>query len=147
MKTMTNITINNKKNAIEISKNFEKKASVFGSREYKMLQKARRDYPDFRVVTKTAAKRNKDTYKGLTYSLMEKYISAHDEDGSIMKEFNNMRGVGEEAEAMMAEAITYGEMKAWFLDKFPEIEEFQAKREAILKGVEARRNAKRNEAA
>ena len=60
--------INEKKNAIELSKKEAKAAAKFGTTEYKQLQEARRDYPTFSVVTvtrKTTAKKN--TFKGLTY--------------------------------------------------------------------------------
>ena len=62
------MTINMKKNAIEMTKKFAKAAAKFGSPEYKQLQEARRDNPTFSVVTvtrKTTTKKN--TYKGLTY--------------------------------------------------------------------------------
>lgn len=141
---MKNIVINSKKSVIEISKSFEKKASIVGSAEYEMLQKARRDYPTFTVATKRAAKKAKDNYRGLTYSYMEKYIKAHDdENDSIMKDYKELRALTDEAKEMMAEPLTYGEMKAWFFETFPEIEEFHAKREAILKRVEAGRAKKK----
>lgn len=141
---MTNITINSKKSVIVISKSFEKKASIVGSPEYEMLQKARRDYPTFTVATKTAAKKAKDSYRGLTYSYMEKYIKAHDdEECSIMEVFLMLRAKGDDADEMMAETLSYGEVKAWFLETFPEIEAFHAKREAIMKRVEAGRAAKK----
>lgn len=41
---MTNITINTKKNVIEMSNAFAKAAKNVGSEEYKTLQEARRDY-------------------------------------------------------------------------------------------------------
>lgn len=47
---MTNITINNRKNAIEITKGFEKKARVFNSKEYNELKAAKKDFPKYDVV-------------------------------------------------------------------------------------------------
>ena len=45
--------INEKKNAIELSKKEAAAAAKFGTREYKALQEARKDYPGFKVVTIT----------------------------------------------------------------------------------------------
>ena len=67
--------INEKKNAIELSKKEAAAAAKFGTREYKALQEARKDYPGFKVVTiarKSAAK--KESCKSLTYGYMEMYI-------------------------------------------------------------------------
>ena len=131
---MANITINTKKNVIEMSKGFAKRASKFGTDEYKMLQEARRDYPDYCVVTAQASKKAKnDSFKGLTYKYMEKYIDKHDDENqTIMKEYEILRGLSDEAEELMAEPLSYGEMKEWFLKTFPEIKAFNEKRAAIL---------------
>jgi hypothetical protein len=119
--------INEKKMAIEMTKKFASAARKFGTQEYRNLQEARRDYPNFKVVTitrKTSGK--KDTFKGLTYDFMENYIKNHDNaEQSIMAEYQNLRGLSEEAKANLMEPYTYGDMKKWFLNKFPAIEKFR----------------------
>jgi len=126
--------VNEKKNAIELTKKEAAAAAKFGTPEYKALQEVRRDYPGFKVVTitrKSTAK--KESYKGLTYGYMETYIQKHDdEENSIMAEYMMLRGLSEEAEEALAESFTYQEMKEWFLKKFPAIAEFHKKREALL---------------
>jgi len=126
--------VNEKKNAIELTKKEAAAAAKFGTTEYKQLQEARRDNPGFKVVTitrKSTAK--KESYKGLTYGYMETYIQKHDdEEKSIMAEYMMLRGLSEEAEEALAESFTYQEMKEWFLKKFPAIAEFHKKREALL---------------
>ena len=101
------MTINMKKNAIEMTKKFAKAAAKFGSPEYKQLQEARRDNPTFSVVTvtrKTTTKKN--TYKGLTYEYMEMYIQKHDDvEKSIMAEYLMLRGKTDEAEEALADAF------------------------------------------
>lgn len=129
---MKTLVINAKANTIEMTKAFSQKAKVFNTDEYKALQEARRDYPSFKVVI---AKRGtkKSTFKGLTYEFMEKYIKAHDDDrNTILKEFNTLRAKTEDAVEFGIDSLSYGEMKAWFFKKYPQIEEFQKKREAIL---------------
>ena len=128
------MTINMKKNAIEMTKKFANAAKKFGTVEYKQLQEARKDYPTFKVVTvtrKTTAK--KETYKGLTYEYMEMYIVKHDDDQeSIMAEYKMLRGTSDEAIEALAESLTYQEMREWFLSKFPAIAEFHKMREKLL---------------
>ena len=59
--------INEKKNAIELTKKEAKAAAKFGTPEYKALQDARKDYPGFKTVTVTTkAPAKNDTFKGLT---------------------------------------------------------------------------------
>ena len=117
---------------IEVSKSFDKAASRFGTREYEAMQQVRKDYPDFTIVVKTV-RTKADHFKGLTYDFMEKYITSHDDDAkSRMKAFNDLRGKSEEAVAFGAEALSYGEIKAWFFKNYPEIEAFQKRREDAL---------------
>lgn len=123
--------INEKKHTIELSKKEAKAAAKFGTPEYKNLQEARRDYPTFSVKTvsqKPAAK--KDTFKGLTYEFMESYIKAHDE--KVMAEYMTLRGLSDEAKENLLEAHSYGEMKKWFLKKFPAIVNYHEKCNELL---------------
>ena len=126
--------INYEKKAIEMTKKFANAAGRFGSDEYRELQEARRDNPGFKVITvnrTTSAK--KDSYKGLNYNYMEKYIKAHDdEENAIMAKYETLRGTSAEAKAALADACSYGEIKKWFLGQFPEIGAFHANREKLL---------------
>ena len=138
---MTNITINRKMKTLEVTKKFEKASSRYGSDEYKELQSALNENPGFKVVVKSSTSKKKETYKGLTYEYMEKYITAHDEDGSIMAEYEMLRGISDEAEDALAEPLTYMEMKDWFLDKYPAIADFHKKREEIMKNIQSKKTA------
>ncbi len=130
---MNNITINSKKHTIEMTKKFAKAASNAGSEEYTLLQRVRKDYPNYHIVTKSTTAKKKESFKGLTFEYMEKYIAAHDsEDQKIMAEYMMMRGTSEEAQAMLADSMSYHEIKDWFLKKYPEIAEFHQKREALV---------------
>ena len=140
---MTNITINPKNRTIEMNKTFSAAASKYGSPEYVELQNARRDYPNYRVVT-IAKKAAKSDYKGLTFEYMKKYIALHDdEEKSIMKEFLNLRGESEEAKAIGAMSEAYGKIKAWFFEQYPAIKEFHKKRDALLNDAVAKQAAKK----
>ena len=125
------MTINSKKMTIEVTKAFAKKASKFNTKEYKDLQSVRRDYPNFEVVIRTS-KVNKNSYKGLTFEYMETYIKAHDdENNSIMKDFLDLRGLSDEAIEAMADSASYGEIKAWFFEQYPQIRKFHERRENL----------------
>lgn len=136
---MKTIAINHKNRTIVITKAFDKMASIYGSDEYIMLREAKLDNPGYKVVVKST-KQKKETFKGLDYSYMEKYIIAHnDEDETIMKEFEMMRATSEEAKALLVEPASYFEVKEWFLATFPEIAEFHKKREAIMERIQKAR--------
>ena len=128
----TNIIINNKKHTIEINQAFEKAASIYGSNEYKDLRQARIDNPYYRVVV-VKRKASAASFRGLNFKYMEKYISSHDVDGSIMETYLMLRGQSDEARAMSANSENYLKIKKWFLDTYPEIKEFHERRESILK--------------
>ena len=118
------ITINDKKQTIEMNKTTAKRASKYGTDEYKALQEVRRDYPTYKIVT-VARKVEKCEYKGLTFDFMKQYIENHDDDDkSKMKEYLNLRGQSEEAKDNGSEAKSYSEIKNWFLRTFPSIKEF-----------------------
>ena len=126
--------INQKNQTIEMTKKFAKAAAKFGTTEYKQLQEARRDYPNFRVATVSRKPdTKKDQYKGLTYDYMERYIQKHDdEQQSIMAEYKMLRGKTVEAKEALAESFTYLEMREWFLKKFPAIAQFHEARAKLL---------------
>ena len=110
---------------IEMTKKFAKAAEKFGSDEYKDLQAARRDYPNFKIVIIRKSSGKKDTFKGLSYEFMESYIKKHDDDEqSIMAEYLMLRGLSDEAKENLAEAHSYGAMKKWFLNKFEDIAKY-----------------------
>ena len=117
---MTNsIVINDKSRKIEITKKFAAAAKYFGSQEYKMLQKARTHYPDYYVKVRSAA-RKADHFKGLTFDYMEKYIKKHNME--LLKTFYVLCGKTEEGKKQdFAAAATYGEIKKWFIEQFPEL--------------------------
>ena len=101
-------------------------ASRYGSDTYKELQNARRDNPSYEVVIVTRnVKTQRETYKGLTYEYMEKYIKSHDDaEKTVWKEYMIYRGTPIDPADELPVAYTYKQMKAWFLDKYEEIAKF-----------------------
>ena len=140
---MTKITVNYKNHTLELSRKFADAAAKYGTEEYKELQEVRRDYPGYKVnVVKSRKddkkKENMDAFKGLTYDYMEKYIKAHDEDGSHMADFLILRGKSEEAVEALADSASYREIRDWFLATYPAIKQFYTKRAALLNKASAK---------
>ena len=127
------MTINYTSMTIEMTKAESKAAGKFGTDAYKDLIAAMQQFPNYKilVVARAATKKSCD-YKGLTYDYMEKYIQAHDEDQSIMKEYQMLRGLTNEAQEALADSCSYQEIKNWFLAKFPAIEKFHSMRQNLL---------------
>ncbi len=139
---MTNIIINAKNHTIEMNKTVTKAASRFGTPEYNELQEARRAYPTFRVVT-VAKKTAKPVYKGLTFEYIEKYIAAHDDDEkSITAEYLMLRGLDEAGKNADADSANYSDIKDWFFQTFPAIEQFHSERNALLEKIAQRKAEK-----
>ena len=124
---MNAITINSKNHTIELSKTFAKAASIFGSEEYNQLQIARRDYPNYRVVTLKQKGTGKADFTNLSYDFMDKYVNDHAESDDLKAEYRSLRGLDENGIA-----ADYQTVKDWFLNNFPEFEQFRANRLALL---------------
>lgn len=100
-------------------------ASRYGSDAYKALQEARRDYPGYEVIIVTrTVKTQRETYKGLTYEYMERYIKSHDEEGTIWREYKIYRGKPLDPKDEIPVPYTYGEMREWFLNKYEAVAKF-----------------------
>ena len=131
---MNTMKINEKKFTIEVTKSFAQKASRVGSPEYYELLEVRHNFPKFKVVVNQT--KSKDSFKGLTYEYMKMYIQTHDdENGSNMAVFMELRGKSEEADDAQADSMSYGEIKMWFLDTYPEIKNFHESRADRIKAI------------
>ena len=117
---------------IEMTKTESKAAGKINSEKFNELHTLRTMYPTFEIVIKASAAKKKSDYKGLTYDYMEKYIQAHDEDQSIMKEYQMLRGLTSEAQEALSDSCSFQEIKNWFLAKFPAIEKFHTMRQNLL---------------
>ena len=122
---MTNtIKLNHKEKLIVMDRTFAKLAENPRSDEYQLLQSVKRDYPDYKVVRKTIKKNaSKETYKGLTYNYMRRYISNHEtkkEAATIIAELEELI----EISRCHAQSKRYPVIKKWFLEKYPEIAKF-----------------------
>ena len=118
------LKIDHIKGTIVMDRTFAKLSMDTRSEEYAHLQAVRRDYPTYTVTQKRIKTNpNKETYKGLTYEYMTTYILSHESEENalaVIKEFNEMRIISN----CHRQGLRYPTIKRWFLDKYPEIEEF-----------------------
>ena len=132
---MNELTINSKNRTIEMTKKFANAAKRYGTREYEDLQNTRRDYPTYKVVTRSTKKKN-DSFKGLTLDYMEKYIENHDKEKNMVT-FYTLCGKDEngdriEVEGLPVQSASYGQIKKWFLEQYPVFTEYTKNIDKIL---------------
>ena len=120
---MTNyIKIDHKNKKLVYDRAFAKNSSIVGSKEYKLLQEARRDYPDYKPEQKKI-KRNADkaTYSGLNYDYMREYILKYGTDKKAeLEEFEDMIFLSK----CHKKSLRYPTIKKWFLAKYPDVKNF-----------------------
>ncbi len=127
--------------SIIMSKAEAKAAGKVNSHEFNELAALRAAYPTFRIVIR--ASKSKDSMKGLDTNYMERYIKAHDDaENTILHEFYALRGMDAQGHKMeLAQAVSYGELKMWFLATYPEVENMNDTVNAILEKAKAKRMA------
>lgn len=108
---------------IEMTKTEAKAAGKPNTDEYNTLMQLMKDFPGYQIeIAKTSTKKTV-RFKGLDFEYMQRYIEAHDKDK--LETFYELRGLDKDGKKIgMAAAATYGEIKMWFLEQFPEIEDF-----------------------
>lgn len=108
---------------ILISKEFAKASMKINSEEYKTLLEVKKAYADYSIIQREIKKNpQKESYKGLTYEYMEKYIELHDgRNSKVMNDYQEMRFIAQ------CHSIRYAHIKKWFLETYPEIETFSTK--------------------
>ena len=109
---------------IYLSNAFANAAKKVTSEEYKLLREVMENHPDYTLVKYEIKKNpNKESYCGLTYEYMDNYIASHDESGEIKKIYDELRLRAQ------CHSIRYAHIKKWFLQTYPEIDDFSGKKE------------------
>ena len=139
------VKVNRIAKTIEITKAFNRKASIYGTDEYKELTQICKDNEGFDVVLRESAKKpSKNSMKGLTYDFMERYIKAHDDaDKTKMHEYMELRGLDDESIEYGLGSLDRSDIVEWFLKEFEEVRAFHEKRdERSVNLADARRERK-----
>ena len=114
------LRLNHTNRTIVMDKTFAKFAANTMSQEYAHLQRVRMDYPTYTVEQRQIKKAPaKECYKGLTYTYMKEYIITHGTKDDL-KTYDEMKLISE----CHSKAFRYPTIKAWFLERFPEIKQF-----------------------
>ena len=117
-------------NQIIIDKTFMKNASNVRSDEYALLERAMGNHPTFPVVVREIKKNpKKESYKGLTYAYMRKYIDTVEQNEetrlAVHAEMDRMVLISQ----CHSQSKRYPVIKKWFLDKYPEVKKFGVPKE------------------
>lgn len=101
-------------NTALVSKAFMKKASIFGTDEFKLWREYKVQFPYAKMTTKDIKKNpnKKTSTKNMTYQNMETYIRTLDNAEQVMAEFKR------EIARSKVQANPYRHVLAWFLKKF-----------------------------
>ena len=112
------IKVKHENKNIVISRPYSIRAAIPNTKEYKLLAEIKSVYSDYTIVIREIKKPPKESYKGLTYSYMEYYITTHENAEARMAEYNEIR--------LRAEChdMKYGNIKKWFLSAYPKIDDF-----------------------
>ena len=98
---------------IIITREFNKNANVFGSNEYKTLQKLRKALPEY-TVTFTAPHRKTSAKSHMTLERMIRYIEKQPDSETIMVDLNKVR-----FPENCAVPAPFSVVKQWFFKRFP----------------------------
>ena len=119
MKKTNSPSIDFANKTITLTKAYAKKANTPGTKEFKELAALHKNYPDFDIVMRTATvSEDKEKHNGLTIERMTRIVKDYVKEDTAIVEFENVKnfykGVGG----------YYGKVKAWFLNKYPNYQEF-----------------------
>lgn len=98
---------------IIITREFNKNANLFGSNEYKTLQKLRKALPEY-TVTFTAPHRKTSAKSHMTLERMIRYIEKQPDSETIMVDLNKVR-----FPENCAVPAPFSVVKQWFFKRFP----------------------------
>lgn len=110
-------SIDHDNQTITITKDYAKRSSVLGSKEFRELSKLHAAFPEYTIQRRTATiSADKEKHNGLTVDRMADYIKAlvkdADEQKKALDEFENVKSFYKDTKGY------YGKMKAWFLKNY-----------------------------
>ena len=127
---------------IEMTKTEAKTAGKPNTDAYNTLLELMKNFPGYEIEIVKSVSKKTDRFKGLDYNYMMDYIKSHNKE--LLKDFYTLRGLDDNGKKVgMPAAASYGEIKMWFLEQFPEVEKMAENvNEIITKAREARKAQK-----
>lgn len=97
-----------------VTKAFQKKASIYGTEEFKLWREFKAEFPNATMVTKDIKKNpnKKTSTKNMTYENMALYIKEQADAEALLKEFKSIYNKSK------VQANPYRYVLAWFKQKF-----------------------------
>ena len=110
---------------IIFNREFEKRLSDTTSPEFKKFCELHETFPEFKIARKNVnITKKKESYKGLTYEYMERYIAIKG-NSTDRREYDDMRLLAK------CHSKRFPVIKQWFLRKYPEVKKYGAKEEFV----------------
>ncbi len=126
---------------IEMTKTEAIAAGKLNSDKFNELKTLREMFPTFQIEIVKIVTKRVDHFKGLTYKYMENYIKDNNE--SLLSVFYALCGRDEKGNKIeLAAAVSYGEVRMWFLTEFPEIEQMSEDIKEIIKETRKTRESR-----
>ena len=99
---------------VQVTREFAKKARIFGTPEYKLWREIKKDCPDAVMVLKTIKKNpsKRTSTKNMTYERMAIYIREQNNAATLMVEFKKQIAISK------VQTNPYRSVLAWFVQKF-----------------------------
>ena len=104
----------------QVTKAFQKNASIFGTDEFKLWREYKAMFPEAKMVTKTIKKNpNKlNITKNMTYENMAAFIREQDNAEAVMAEFKKQINLSK------VKANPYRAVLAWFKQKYTNVNDY-----------------------
>lgn len=107
-------------NIAEVTKEFAKKAMIYGTEEYRLWRDFLSENPNYTMVTKTIKKNpNKETNKNLTFDNMRTFISEQENSDELLKEFEKQIRMSK------IQSNPYRCVLAWFKTEFKNYDSYK----------------------
>lgn len=129
------MTTTTKKNAVRyindttalVTKDFMKKASIFGTEEFKTWREYKAIFPDAVMTTKSIKKKpdKKNITKNMTYENMAAFIREQEDAAEVMNEFQKQINLSK------VKSNPYRAVLAWFMKKYSDINDYMDYFEAL----------------
>lgn len=112
-----------KDNTIILTKAFAERAYTPGTVEFRILSSLHKAYPTMPIVNRTIVnkKENKENHEGLTIDRMRDILSRVTDKENALKDFEVVVAYYKKYKGY------YGKVKAWFLKKYPDYQEMEAR--------------------
>ena len=99
-------------NELTISKAFQKKASIYGTEEYKTVLAFRKDYPNLKIVVKTKKGNEKAADDRLTFTKMHDFIKLCANSDERLAVYDRVFALSK------CQRSPYAYVKRWFLENY-----------------------------